>query len=176
MALPEPSQSFLLSLFWLGLFQWPCYPSRITLPVAKPTLAGQRTCISVLEKLHLSIREIWGMGGQETQKLKPNNFCTWSEFQKDKESRKEMGTAKDYVQCQSKLDHWSTTTVPVPSAICGWYTTTLILSQAETISGHQDFSSNANIQLVAVYLRGWRNLTPRSKSSPATLSQWSLQS
>ena len=56
---------------------------------------------------------------KKNPKLEPNNLCTRSEIQKDEESRKEMGTAEDYVQCQAKPDRRSTTPVLVPSAICG---------------------------------------------------------
>ncbi len=65
------------------------------------------------------MRQDWGVGGRETQKLESNNLCTQSEIQKDEESRKEMGTEEDYIQCQAKQGRQSTTPVPVPSAICG---------------------------------------------------------
>ncbi len=131
-ALAEPSQWFLASLCWLGPSQWPRYPSSIAIPIAKPTPAKRKTSISEPGKLHTSMRHVGGVGWRETQKLEPNNLCTRSEIQKDKESRTETGTADDYILCQAKLDRGSTTSVPMPSAICGWCTATLISSQAGT--------------------------------------------
>lgn len=56
-------------------------------------------------------QQVWGLGGHETKKLKPNNLCTQSEIQKNEVSKKrdwESGRLCTYIQRKDKGERRST--------------------------------------------------------------------